>query len=183
MTLVVTINGPETIWLLADRRLSYKVRPPKEDGCKVMVLETTDGVAILGYAGLGATALGPTEPADWMSRVLRGRNLPLEHSLEVLVEAMKKQLPRHIAQINPPAHSVVVSAFLGKELRLYTIDLAIAADHKCYFRYTRHVINQPPAPPRGYRVAMGGTGACHMKDKAKWWTHNKRSLFHLICSS
>jgi hypothetical protein len=50
-----------------------------------MFLETTDDVAILGYAGLGATALG-TKPADWMSAVLRGRNLPLEKSLEVLAE-------------------------------------------------------------------------------------------------
>jgi hypothetical protein len=87
MTLVVTVNGREPIWLLADRRLSYKGRPPKEDGRKVMFLETTDGVATLGYAGLGATALG-TEPADWMSAVLRGRNLPLEQSLGILAEAI-----------------------------------------------------------------------------------------------
>jgi hypothetical protein len=48
-----------------------------------MFLETADGVAILGYAGLGATALA-TEPAHWMRAVLRGRVLPLERSLEVL---------------------------------------------------------------------------------------------------
>ena len=58
MTLVATINTPESIWLLADRRLTYKGRPPKDDAHKVMVLEATDGVALLGYAGLGATALG-----------------------------------------------------------------------------------------------------------------------------
>jgi len=63
MTLVVTVNGPETIWLLADRRLSRGGQPWREDARKVMLLEPTDGVAILGYAGLGATALG-TEPAD-----------------------------------------------------------------------------------------------------------------------
>src|SRR5215831_18553879 len=88
-------------------------------------LETTDATAILGYAGLGATALG-TEPADWMSAVLRGRNLPLEHSLAVLAEALKKQLPRHMLRIagsGPVAHNVFVPAFVGKEVRLYTIDL------------------------------------------------------------
>ena len=109
VTLVVAVNGPESIWLLADRRLSYKNRPPKDDARKVMFLETTDGVAILGYAGLGATALG-TEPSDWMSAVLRGRNLPLEQSLGVLAEAMKKQLPRHIVRMpvdGRPAHNVV----------------------------------------------------------------------------
>lgn len=70
MTLIVTVNGLKSIWLLADRRLSSKGRKPKEDGRKVMLLETQDGVAILGYAGLGETAAG-TEPADWMSKVLR----------------------------------------------------------------------------------------------------------------
>jgi hypothetical protein len=140
MTLVVTINGPETIWLLADRRLSTTSgRVLKDDGCKVMLLETTDGVAILGYAGLGATAQG-TEPADWMSAVLRSRNLPLEQSLGVLAEAIKKQLPRHMARMpRPAAHYVIVPAFLGKELRLYSIDLAFAPDRKWYFRYTRHI--------------------------------------------
>ena len=52
VTLVVTVNGPESIWLLADRRLSSARRPPKDDARNVMFLETTDGVAILGYAGL-----------------------------------------------------------------------------------------------------------------------------------
>ena len=59
MTLVFTINGPEAIWVLTDRRLSSM----KEEARKVMFLETTDGVAILGYCGLGATLHG-TEPAN-----------------------------------------------------------------------------------------------------------------------
>jgi hypothetical protein len=181
MTLVVAMNGPETIWLLADRRLSLPSgRVVRDDGCKVMLLEATDGVAILGYAGLGATAQG-TEPSDWMSAVLRGRNLPLEQSLGVLAEAMKKQLPRHMARMpGPAAHDVIVPAFLGKELRLYSIDLAFAPDRKWYFRYTRHVETQPSAPPREFRVAIGGSGALRLiRDRAEW-TRNKRSLFHLI---
>ena len=116
MTLVMTVNGRESIWLLADRRLSFKARSPKEDGRKVMFLETTDGVAILGYAGLGATALG-TEPADWMSAVLRGRNLPLEQSLGVLAEAIKKQLPRHLVRISDyvsAVHSAYARGLLSR---------------------------------------------------------------------
>src|SRR5262245_31137533 len=93
VTLILTVNGPETIWLLADRRLAYKGRPPKDNARKVMFLETNDGMAILGYAGLGATARG-TEPADWMSAVLRGRNLPLEQPLRILADALKAQFPR-----------------------------------------------------------------------------------------
>src|ERR1051326_3378433 len=83
-------DGPEAIWLLADRRLSAGGRQRADNARKVIFLQTMDGTAILGYAGLGMTAMG-TEPADWMSAVLRGRNLPLEHSLRVLAEAMKQQ--------------------------------------------------------------------------------------------
>jgi hypothetical protein len=123
MTLIVAVNGPNSLWLLADRRLSYKGRPPKDDAHKIMFLETTDGVAILGYAGLGATAFG-TEPADWMSAILRGRNLTLEQSLGVLAKAMEKQLPRHMLHLprdGGPAHNVIVPAFLGNEARLYIL--------------------------------------------------------------
>ena len=42
-----------------------------------------------GTAGLGETAQG-TEPADWMSAVLRGRRLSLEQSLGVIADASKR---------------------------------------------------------------------------------------------
>lgn len=160
MTLIVTANGPESIWLLGDRRLSYNGHPPKDDARKAMFLETTDGIAILGYAGLGATDLG-TEPADWMSAVLRGRNLPLEQSLHVLAEAMKKQLPPHMVKMpgsGGPAHNVIVPASLGNEPRLYTIDRVFSPDHKSYrFRYARQVIHKPTSTaPRTPRLGIGG---------------------------
>ena len=59
VTLVVTVNGPETIWLLADRRLTFKSCPPKDDARKVMFLETTDAVAFLDTPGLEQR---PSEP-------------------------------------------------------------------------------------------------------------------------
>lgn len=169
MTLIVTINGRESIWLLADRRLSYKGRAPRDDARKVMFLETKDGVAILGYAGLGATALG-TEPADWMSAVLRGRNLPLEQSLGVLAEAMKKQLPRHMIHIpgpGGPGHNVLVTAFLDDRVRFYTIDLVFTPDRKQFnFRYTRHVSSAPAG--RTPRIGIGGSGALHLFCDRRW---------------
>jgi hypothetical protein len=171
MTLVLTINGPETIWLLADRRLSYQGRPPKDDARKLMFLETTDGLAILGYAGLGATAVG-TEPADWMSAVLRGRSLTLEQSLGALADAMKKQLPRHIVQMpGAPAHNVFVPAFVGEQPRLYTIDLVFAPDRKSYqFRYTRHVVGIPPAvTARAPRLGLAGSGGHYLAAQDKRW--------------
>lgn len=180
VTLVVAITGPESIWLLADRRLSFAGRPPKDDGRKVMFLETTDGVAILGYAGLGATGHG-TEPADWMSAVLRGRNLPLEQSLGVLAEAMKQQFPRHMIRMpvrGRPAHNVIIPAFVGEEPRLYSIDLVFAPDRKNYqFRYTRHVVDKPAAvAPRTPRIGMGGSGAPYLMQDKKWM----RSLLRVV---
>jgi hypothetical protein len=164
MTVVVTVVGPETIWLLADRRLSYDGRPAKDDARKLMFLETQDGEAFLGYAGLGATANG-TEPADWMAAVLRGRDLPLEHCLGALAEAMKKQLPRHVVQLPVPGHNVIVPAFVGNEARVYTIDLAYAPDRKTYrLQCTRraHASGKPP------RVIIGGSGAWHLVKNKKW---------------
>jgi hypothetical protein len=176
VTLVLTVNGPESIWLLADRRLSNG----KDDARKLMVLETTDGVAILGYAGLGATALG-TEPADWMRAVLRCRNNPLEHSLSILARAMEKQLPRHVVQLPGPAHNIIIPAFLGNEPRLYTIDLAFAPDRKTYrFRYTRHVGNKPtPATARPPRLGLGGSGAGYLTQDKKWM----RGLLRMVRAS
>jgi hypothetical protein len=178
VTLILTVNGPESSWLLADRRLSCKGRSPKDDARKVMLLETTDGVAILGYAGLGATARG-TEPGDWMSAVLRGRNFPLEQSLEALAEAMKKQFPKHMVHMPPggggPTHNVIVPAFLGREPRLYTIDLVFAPDCKTYkFRCTRHAAEKPPmASPKTPRLALAGSGGFYLaQDKKKKWIHS-----------
>jgi len=144
-------------------------RVVNDDARKVMFLETVDGTAILGYAGLGATALG-TQPADWMSAVLRGRrNLSLEQSLGVLAEAMKKQFPPHMVRMpgrDGPRHNVLVTAFLGKEVRLYTFDLVFAPDRKGYwFRYTRHVAANPARTPR---IGLAGSGGAYMLHDKRW---------------
>jgi len=53
LTNVLHAHGTETIWSLIDRRLSTAGRTVKDDTRKVMFLETPDGVATVGYAGLG----------------------------------------------------------------------------------------------------------------------------------
>jgi hypothetical protein len=172
MTLVLSINGPDTLWMLADRRISFAHRAPKDDARKMMMLETPDGVAMLGYAGLGSTA-GGTEPADWMNAVLRGRNLPLEQCLGELAGALQRQFPQHL--LNLPvqfgaAHSIIVPAFLNGEPRLYSIDLVFSADRKNYsFRYTRHVVGPVPSdPPRTPRIAIAGSGALFLHRDKQW---------------
>lgn len=173
VTLVVAVTGQESIWMLADRRLSWESRPPRDDACKIMVLNTTDGVAILGYAGLGATAR-ETEPSDWMSRVLRGVNLPQEESLEKLGEAMCKQLPTHIANLRalrgPPQHHVVVSAFRGKEPRIYLLGLALAPNGKVWFRRVRPLMDAIPTTVthRSVRLGIAGSGAFYLERDRSW---------------
>ena len=145
MTLVVAATSKKSIWLMTDRRLYYHGRKPKDDARKVLVLNSTDGLALLGYAGLGATAMG-TEPSDWMAQVLRGRKLPLEQSLSVLAGAVQARLPRHLdslAGVGAPAHNIIVSAFHNGEPKLYTIDLLRPRGSNAYaFRYTRIVSRQ-----------------------------------------
>lgn len=158
--------------MLADRRLSYRGRAPKEDGRKIMFLDTTDAVAILGYAGLGATPKG-TEPSDWMGAVLRGRNLPLEQSLGVLADALQRQFPPHLMRLPPSvlaSHNVLIPAFVGSEARLYSIDLTIAQDRKrTAFRYTRHVVDPAgPRPSRTPRVGLAGSGAIYLACDRRW---------------
>jgi len=172
MTLVVTVNGPDTIWALADRRLSYPKGVYKDNARKIMFLETTDGCAILSYAGLGATGLG-TEPSDWMSRVLRGVNAPLEQSLGILADAMKRQFPQHMVRMfgsASPTHSIVATAFVNDEPRLYTIDLAFTADRRKYhFGYTRHARPRPGSATRleTPRIFVTGTGGLYLAQTAR----------------
>lgn len=180
MTLVLAATSPESIWLLVDRRLLVEGRPLKDDACKAMFLECTDGLAILGYAGLGATALG-TEPSDWMSGVLRGRNLPLEQSLGVLAEAVRAQLPRHMMQVSgvcEASHSIVVPAFVRDEPRIYTIDIVLDPGRKRYrSRFTRHVVHDgTSANVRTPRFAAAGTGGRYLLRDRRWM----RPLLRLV---
>jgi hypothetical protein len=176
MTLVLGVYGPKSIWLLTDRRLSCRGRPHREDARKMMFLEATDGVALLGYAGLGATALG-TEPADWMARVVRGLNLPLEKTLGVLTDAIQRKLPSHLDSLRSP-HHVIVPAFLRKEGRLYSIDLVRASRPDRYvYRYTRHVIDQEIKFGQvARRVVVGGSGALALMSHSKWVRDLRRTI-------
>lgn len=146
----------------------------------MMFLETVDGVAILGYAGLGATAKG-TEPADWMSAVLRGRKLPLEQSLGELAGAMQRQFPNHLKRLPKDVsagHNILIPAFADGEVRLYTIDLAFAPDRKTSsFRFTRHVVNpSPDRPHRAPRIGLAGSGAVSLQRDKHW----VRDLLRLV---
>ena len=159
MTLVLSVIGAESIWLVADRRLTADGRVVREDARKIMFLGTSDAVAILAYAGLGATARG-TEPAEWMSAVLRGRDWAFEPSLSALAAALEREIPPHLASRQSTrglTHSVIIPAFVGEKPRCYSIDLAPSVDREQKaFGPTRWTFSREQrASPR---FALAGSG-------------------------
>jgi hypothetical protein len=164
---------------MTDRRITFRDRT-KDDARKILFLETTDGLALLGYAGLGETAKG-MEPSDWMANVLRGRNLPLEHSISVVTDAVKARLPQHLDSLpgsGTRVHSILIPAFQNGEPRIYTIDLVRPRGKNAYaFRWTRHVVQRNvPGGNMTPRCIIGGSGAVHLLHDQRWM----RELLRLI---
>ncbi len=150
--------------MLADRRLSRGSLIVREDARKLMFLTASDGTAVLGYAGLGATAHG-TESSDWMSAVLRGRNLPLEQSLGLIADALPRQFPRHL---HGAPHAIVIGAFIGNEPRMYLLGTALGLDRKNYrvcFLRLNHAAAGGRAPSR---ANVSGSGAAALVKDQRW---------------
>lgn len=173
MTLVVAVTAEKSIWMMTDRRITFRHKNAKDNARKVMCLETTDGVAFLGYAGLGCTALG-TEPSVWMSNVLRGMNLQLEQSLAIIAKVALEQIPKHLTSLpNSALHNVIIPAFHNGKPKLYTIDIHRIVPHGTYsLTFARRVSDLKLTS--GYitpRIAVGGSGATHLK-KNRIWARN-----------
>jgi hypothetical protein len=106
-----------------------------------------------------------------MSAVLRGRNLPLEPSLEILANALKRQFPPHMRGMPFPAHVVLIPAFLDNQSRLYSIDFQPRRTNDA-LRCARHG-NSVRKP----RLGLAGTGAPYLAQNQKKWA---RSLLRLL---
>jgi hypothetical protein len=142
--------------MLADRRLSFTRKPPIETGRKIYPFETLDGAGFLGYAGVGScTGLG-TEPSDWMARVLRGRDLTLDASLEVLAGAINARLGLHARAIGTN-HSVIAPCFLNGKPQIREIELTLGDKGSWSVRHINWIVeqqkrfgqNSPVIAPRG----------------------------------
>jgi hypothetical protein len=143
-----------------------------------MNLETTDGVGLLAYAGLGATSQG-TQPSDWMSAVLRGRGgLTFEQALGVLSAAANKELPKHLMSTPGGAHFIIVPAFVrGIGARLYSIDNVVdRKTRRHWYRYTSHQRSGEPGSP-SIRLGAGGSGGVYLALKDRAW---QRALLSLV---
>lgn len=179
MTLVLSVHGRDTLWLVVDRRLSYGPRrPPTDDAVKVASLGALDGAGLLAYAGLGATAKG-TQPSQWMSMVLRGRaGLSFEESLGVLADAATRELPRILIDLPGNRHSIIAPAFVdGAGRRLYTIDNYVDPKSRQHFyRFTSHQRTAEPGAEAA-RLALGGTGGAFLEKRQQAWV---RPLFRVL---
>jgi hypothetical protein len=167
--------------MLVDRRLSYpKPLPPRDDAVKVMTLETTDGVGLLAYAGLGATS-GRMQPSDWMSAVLRGRGgLTFEQSLGILSTVATRELPRHLLKTRDAMHFIVIPAFIdGIGPRHYSIDNVLdPVTGRHWFRYTSwQYTTRPGSPPP--RIAVAGSGGIYLDRLGRGWG---RALLSLVAA-
>lgn len=162
MTLIVSVQSSETIWLLSDRRLTAKGVAIKDDAIKITTLQTIDGVALIGYAGLGMT-VGGTQPSEWMKDSLVGLNLPMEDCLGRLFEAAKKELPRHLIPMGADAmHAFVIPTIIEGETRLYRIALKKAASPQAdlEFYFERLITDkQTLTGVRTYPFCVAGSGA------------------------
>jgi hypothetical protein len=180
VTHVFSVQSRDTLWVVADRRLSYEGRPAKEDAVKVVSLETVDGIGVLAYAGLGATPRG-TQPSEWMSTVLRGRGrMTFEQTLGGLATVAAKELPRHLAAIPNPSqrsHVIIAPAFInGVGSRLFTIDYGIDTKTGKYrHSYMSHVRSVEPGS-QSLRIAAAGSGISHTTKKNSDWLRALRSL-------
>ena len=173
MTNVFSVTSRDTLWVVADRRLSYgKGRKPRDDGMKILALETDDGVGVLAYAGLGATPRG-THPSHWMSTVLRGRcGLTFEQSLSVLMAAANRELPRYLTALPGGEHVIIAPAFIkGIGARLYSIENRPGPEKgQRWYRganWQRSDVSTSPS----VRIAGAGSGS-------GWIPRNKDAAWH-----
>lgn len=178
MTFVLSVQTAGSIWLVADRRLSGAGIAPIDDAVKIANLETTDGVAILGYAGLGATAIG-SQPSHWVSNVLRGRNLQLEPSLCLIADAMRREFATHLSTLKDVElrrHSFLVPAFNDGRHKLYAIQLRYT-DGAYHAHLTRGIMDGPQlAMQITIPFAATGSGVSALRALRNW----QRPILHLL---
>jgi hypothetical protein len=163
MTLVVAALGRESIWIRANRRILT------DDATKILRLERGSDAALLGYSGLGKTPRG-TQPSEWMNAVLRGKNEPIERSLEIIGGAIGRQIPKYMLKVpgaGDAAHVVLAPAFVAERPLLYTLRLDL--DGKNSRHRVSAVRHETVDGPRRYvRIGLAGSGTPKLlNDRAK----------------
>lgn len=165
MTFILSLQGKNSIWLCADRRLTYPNRFT-DTGIKLLSIEGMDGRALLGYAGLGSSK-SRTEPSAWMNDLLKGKGrLRVEEQLGLIASAMKAELPQHLAAITgEKSHVLIATAIIEGKVRVYQLSVAVSQRNQTpHLIYTRREMrNGLPHP-----FAVTGSGAEHLPRRKGW---------------
>lgn len=166
MTVIISVIGREAIWLAADRRLSRNGKPVEEDATKVALLETTDGRAIFGYAGIGLTQRG-VEPSDWLGAILRGRNCQLDDAMNFVKAAFETELPRFFRARQIPCHHLLAPCFIDGRPWLYVLQADAGGAGTMNVTATAFG-RDPPHRSHPPTIAVIGSGALPFLKKKGW---------------
>lgn len=180
MTLVVSVNNRDTIWILADRRLTKAGSLYRDDATKVMRFACLDGNGLIAYAGLGEVpgikADGsPRELVDWVNAVLVGPPVSIAHALDTLASAARRDLPQDVKRLAGSRHTIVghhfvIPAFVGDEVRQFGIDIAVDGVGSIKaFRSTRFAAPcSTPKAIRPPRCGLAGSGGGYLARRRGW---------------
>lgn len=174
MTLILSLQGQSSIWICADRRLTYPDRIV-DNAVKLLDIEGRDGRAFLGYAGLGKSK-SRTEPSGWMNDILKGKpGLPIEQQLSLVSSAMRDDLSNHLhAMPGEKSHVVVAPAVIDGVVRLYQLSVALSENAPLpQIIFTHHENERKGGPPP---FAVTGSGAHHLLARKGWHREILRTL-------
>ncbi len=150
---------------MADQRISDSRGGMSDDALKIVRLHANDGLALLGYAGLGRTLAG-IEVSDWINNVLRGRFGSVEYCLGVIADSARRRLPRHLLALGLgfQRHTIVALALRGEHPSVYTIDITVRdgsdAERVVYAR--RQWVKPPNQRSLPVRIISAGSGKRHL---------------------
>ena len=166
MTFALGLTSGRSVFMVADHRISWSTRFD-DRGVKVATVRAVDGLALLGYAGLGETANG-TQPSAWMRNLLNGRKLTVEGCIAEVAIGIEHQFRQHMLDLGD--HLVVVSAVVDDQPRMYGIHLRDKGVGYAPLRQAQLAesgISQDAAP-RAIYTGSGGAWFGRRKNKAVW---------------
>jgi hypothetical protein len=166
MTFTLGLTSAKSVFLVVDHRISWSNRF-EDRGVKVATVKAVDGLALLGYAGLGETAKG-TQPSTWMRNLLDGRMMTVEGCLAELAIGIEQEFPPHLVDIGD--HLVVISAVVDNQPRMYGIHLRERNVGYVRLRQGRLADSgtSEEIAPRAIYTGSGGAWFAMRNSKANW---------------
>lgn len=152
VTITVSIATRDSIWTVADRQLMAGDEVSSTDARKIVGVDSTDGIALFGYAGRGAIA--SQDPSDWAMSVFDGLETDLRGYARHLAEAVARAIP--VAERRgAPGHLFVAAGVVDGQPVQYS--LVARSDG----RLTLREFDKPNA------FMLAGSGAAGLRTREK----------------